>query len=63
VERAYAIQMGKEVRIMVDAAKIPDEQAVVLSREIAKRIEDSLTYPGQIRVSVIRETRATDYAR
>ncbi|MSP62673.1 MAG: ribonuclease Y [Myxococcales bacterium] len=63
VEKAYAIQMGKEVRIMVEAARVPDEQASVLAREIAKRIEDSLTYPGQIRVSVIRETRATDYAK
>jgi ribonuclease Y len=63
VEKAYAIQMGKEVRVLVEAARVSDEQAVVLSREIAKRIEDSLSYPGQIRVNVIRETRATDYAR
>ena len=63
VEKAYAIQMGKEVRVLVEAARVSDEQAVVLSREIAKRIEDSLTYPGQIRVNVIRETRATDYAK
>ncbi len=63
VEKAHAIQMGKEVRILVEASRVSDEQAVVLSREIARRIEDSLTYPGQIRVNVIRETRATDYAK
>ena len=63
VEKAYAIQMGKEVRILVEAARISDARALELSREIAKRIEDTLTYPGQIRVNVIRETRATDYAK
>ncbi len=63
VEKAFAIQMGKEVRVLVEAAQVSDEQAVVLSREIARQIEDSLAYPGQIRVNVIRETRATDYAR
>jgi ribonuclease Y len=63
VEKAYAIQMGKEVRILVEAARVSDARANELSREIAKRIEDSLTYPGQIRVNVIRETRATDYAK
>jgi ribonuclease Y len=63
VEKAWAIQMGKEVRVLVEAARVSDEQAVLLSKEIAKRIEDSLTYPGQIRVNVIRETRATDYAK
>ena len=63
VEKVYAIQAGREVRVLVENSRVSDEQAVVLSKDIARRIEDSLAYPGQIRVCVIRETRSTDYAR
>src|SRR6185436_12222469 len=63
VEKVYAIQMGKEVRVLVENSQIGDDQVVLLSKDIARKIEDSLSYPGQIRVCVIRETRATDYAR
>jgi ribonucrease Y len=63
VERAFAIQAGREVRIFVQNDKVSDDQVVLLSRDIARRIEDEATYPGQVRVSVIRESRSTDYAR
>jgi ribonuclease Y len=63
VERAFAVQAGREMRVIVDNAKISDEGAVMLSRDIARKVEDELTYPGQIRVTVIRETRAVDIAR
>jgi ribonuclease Y len=63
VEKAYAIQAGREVRIMVKPEDITDEGTRVLAREVAKRIEKEMEYPGQIRVNVIRETRATDYAK
>jgi ribonuclease Y len=63
VERAFAIQAGREVRVMVLNDKVSDEQAVALSRDIAKKIEEELAYPGQIRVSVVRETRAIEYAK
>jgi ribonuclease Y len=62
VENTYAIQAGRELRVMVESAAISDEEAIWLSRDIAKRIEDSLTFPGQIKVTVIRETRAVQYA-
>lgn len=58
VEKVYAIQAGREVRIIVDNHTISDEQAIILSKEIAKKVEDEMTYPGQIKVCVIRETRA-----
>ena len=63
VEKSYAIQAGREVRIIVDNQKIGDDAATVLARDIAKKIEGELSYPGQIRVTVIRETRAVDYAK
>jgi ribonuclease Y len=63
VEKSYAIQAGREVRIIVDNMKIGDEAATILARDIAKKVESELSYPGQIRVTVIRETRAVDYAR
>lgn len=63
VDRAFAIQAGREVRVVVQDSKVNDEGAVILSRDIAKKIENELTYPGQIRVTVIRETRAVEYAK
>jgi ribonuclease Y len=63
VERAYAIQAGREVRIMVKPEEIDDPSAINLSREIARKVEQELDYPGQIKVVVIRETRAVDFAK
>jgi ribonuclease Y len=63
VETAYAIQAGREVRVIVKSEKIDDKAAVKLARDIAKEIEQELDYPGEIRVTVIRETRAVEYAR
>lgn len=63
VEKAYAIQAGREVRIMVKPDRIDDYGAIKLSKELTKKIEDELDYPGQIKVTVIRETRAVEYAR
>ncbi|RDV38958.1 ribonuclease Y [Bradymonadaceae bacterium TMQ3] len=63
VEKTYAIQAGREIRVMVEHGSIDDAGAFALSRDIARKIEDELTYPGQIKVTVIRETRAIDYAR
>ncbi len=63
VSKAFALQAGREIRILVQSEKIDDEEAVWLSKDIARRIEDELEYPGQIKVTVIRETRAVDYAR
>jgi ribonuclease Y len=63
VDKAYAVQAGREVRVMVEHTKVTDDQALLLSRDIARKIEEELTYPGQIRVTVIRETRATEVAR
>jgi len=63
VEKSFAIQAGREVRVMVKPDKVDDLAAVRLARDISKKIEESLTYPGQIRVVVIRETTAIDYAK
>jgi len=63
VEKAYAIQAGREIRVIVDSAKVDDAYEVVLARDIAKKIESEMSYPGQIKVTVIRETRAVDYAK
>lgn len=63
VEKSYAIQAGREIRIMVKPEKINDIMSVQTARDIVKRIEDELEYPGQIKVTVIRETRAVDYAK
>jgi ribonuclease Y len=63
VERSFAVQAGREVRILVRPEEIDDLSATRLARDIVKKIEDSLTYPGQIKVTVIRETRATEYAK
>ncbi len=62
VERSYAVQAGREIRVIVDPGTIPDDQAVLLARDVARRIEQEMTYPGQIKVTVIRETRASEIA-
>ena len=63
VEQAFAVQAGREVRIMVKPDVISDDQVILLARSIAKKIEDTLDYPGQIKVNVIRESRAIEYAK
>ncbi|SHO44622.1 ribonuclease Y [Desulfopila aestuarii] len=63
VDKSYAIQAGRDLRIIVDANKISDEAAILMSQDIARSVEEKLTYPGQIRVTVIRETRAVEYAK
>ncbi len=63
VQKSFAIQAGREIRVIVDSKKIGDEQAIWLSKDIAKKVESELTYPGQIKVTVIRETRSIEYAK
>lgn len=63
VEKSFAIQAGREVRVMVIPEQVGDDNMILLAREISKRVENELDYPGQIKVSVIRETRATEYAK
>lgn len=63
VDRVFAIQAGREVRVMVRPTEVSDDEAVLLSREIARDVEDQLEYPGQIKVTVIRESRATEFAK
>jgi len=63
VQKAYAIQAGREIRVMVDSEKVGDENTYVLCKDIAEKIENNMTYPGQIRVTVIREKRAVGYAK
>jgi ribonuclease Y len=62
VERSFAVQAGRELRIIVDPGSVPDDQTALLARDIAKRIEQEMAYPGQIKVTVIRETRASEIA-
>lgn len=62
VERSFAVQAGREIRIIVDPGTVPDDQAALLARDVARKIEQEMTYPGQIRVTVIRETRASEIA-
>jgi ribonuclease Y len=63
VEKSYAIQAGRELRVVVESEKITDKQAEILSHEIATKIQPEMTYPGQVKVTVIRETRAVNYAK
>jgi ribonuclease Y len=63
VEKVFAMQAGREVRIMVKPSDVDDIQAQVIARDVAKKVEEELTYPGQIRVTVVRESRATEFAR
>ncbi len=63
VEKSYAIQAGREIRIMVKPEQVGDEQMIVIARDIAKKIESELEYPGQIKVNVIRESRVAEYAK
>ena len=62
VEKSYAVQAGRELRIMVQAAQISDDEAASMARAVAKKVENEMAYPGQIKVTVIRETRAVEYA-
>ncbi len=63
VDKCFAVQAGREMRVMVEPNQISDEDASMLAREVARKIEADMTYPGQIRVTVIRETRSTEIAR
>ena len=63
VSKSYAVQAGREIRIIVESEEISDDDAVVLSQDVAKKIEANLSYPGQIKITVIRETRSVDYAK
>ncbi|MBI2359987.1 MAG: ribonuclease Y [Deltaproteobacteria bacterium] len=63
VEKSYAVQAGREIRIIVQNDSVTDEEATLMAREIARKIENEMTYPGQIKVTVIREVRAVEYAR
>jgi ribonuclease Y len=63
VEKVFAMQAGREIRVMVKPDDVDDIGAAVLARDVAKQIEEELTYPGQIRVTVVRESRATETAR
>jgi ribonuclease Y len=63
VENAYAIQAGREIRVIVDAEKVDDEAAMKVARDIAKKVEDEMTYPGEIQVRLLREVRCIEYAR
>ena len=63
VKTAYAIQAGREVRVIVHPHKVSDRKALRICREISKAVEDQLTYPGEVKVTVLRETRVVEYAR
>jgi len=63
VSKAYAIQSGREVRVLVENSRVSDDQARMLCKDIARKVESELSFPGQIKVAVVRETRATDYAK
>src|SRR5205814_4723141 len=63
VDKVYALQAGREIRVIVSPSEVGDEEAALLSHEIAREIEDQLEYPGQVKVTVIRESRSVDVAR
>jgi ribonuclease Y len=63
IDKCYAIQAGREVRIIVKPDDVSDEMSLMISRELAKKIESEMTYPGQIKVTVIRESRYVEYAK
>ncbi len=63
VDKTFAIQAGREIRVMVVPEQVSDSDMVLLARDIAKQIENELEYPGQIKVNIIRESRVTDYAK
>jgi ribonuclease Y len=63
VSKSFAIQAGRELRIIVNSEKITDEQSIWLSKDVARKIESELQYPGQIKVTVIREMRVIEYAK
>ena len=63
VEKSFAIQAGREIRIIVKPEKITDDQMVIMARDVAKKVEDEMEYPGQIKVNLVRETRVVDYAK
>jgi ribonuclease Y len=63
VEKSFAVQAGREIRVLVEPSQISDDQATSLAREVARKIESEMTYPGQIKVTVIRELRASEFAR
>ncbi len=63
VEKCFALQAGRELRVMVEPAQVTDEQAYLLARNIARKIEEELQYPGQIRVTMVRETRCVEFAK
>jgi ribonuclease Y len=63
VRQAYAIQAGREVRVIVDARMVDDKSSMKIARDIAKKIEQEMNYPGEIKVTVLREVRAVEYAR
>ena len=63
VLKTYAIQAGRELRVIVGADKLDDKDTELLSFDIAKKIQDEMTYPGQVKITVIRETRAVSYAK
>jgi ribonuclease Y len=63
VEKSYVIQAGREIRCVVEPQKISDQETIILARDISKKIESELEYPGQIKVTIIRETRAVEYAK
>ena len=63
VTKTYAIQAGRELRVIVGADKITDAETEILSNDIAKKIQDEMTYPGQVKITVIRETRAISFAK
>ena len=63
VDNSYAIQAGREIRVIVDAEKIDDSVALKTARDIAKKVEDEMTYPGEIKITLLREVRCVEYAR